>query len=293
MRIHEWDVLQLLKNKLIEAAETKGLKLTDCDFGSKRWNASKKRVFYLCKLENNLFERPSPSTVLGTGAEAVRSSAAMIYNLLGENELVLDGKTYSSIEYEKQFPAIKDEGSKKHNAHLDAVFLSSDKSEMYAIEAKLLEWKDSPKNLAAAYLKKAMYFPANTESKVFIDFFKSLIDLKLDANGRYKHNKKRYDAIQMIIHTLGLYNHFAEMKTPQVKKLTLLNVVWKYECDEYEIEENEAAQFLDDANNVFSPLFKRIGIDFSIQYSTFQAFKDKLTFAKDSNRLEYLKRYLV
>ena len=217
----------------------------------------------------------------------------MIYNLLGENRLILDGTTYSNIEYEKQFAAIKDEGTKKHKAHLDAVFQTLDNSEMYAIEAKLLEWKNSPKNLAAAYLKEAMYLPANTVSKTFIDYFYSLIDQKQDQAGRYKHKKKRYDAIQMTIHILGPYNHFAEMTTPSVKKLTLLNVVWKYDCDEYETEVKEAIEYLSDANSVFAPLFKQIGIDFSIQYSTFQDFKKRIDFSNDPKRLEYLKRYDV
>ena len=293
MKLNEWDVLQLLKDGLIKSAEVKGLKLNERDFGSKRWKNSDKRVFYLWKLENNLFDSPARSTVLGTGAEAVRSSAAMIYNLLGENELVLDGKTYSRIEYEKPFAAIKDEGTKTHKAHLDAVFQSADGSELYAIEAKLLEWKGSPKNLAAAYLDESMYFPTNTENKTFIDFFNSLINQELDGDGRYKHKTKRYDAIQMTIHTLGLYNYFAENTVPRIKKLILQNVVWKYDCNEYETEEREAINYLNEANRVFVTIFKQIGLDFSIQYSTFQDFKNRISFAKGSKRPEYLKRYEV
>lgn len=292
MRINEWDVLQLLKNKLIDAAETKGLKLNDSDFGSKRWNASEKRVFYLWRLENNLFERPSPSTVLGTGAEAVRSSAAMIFNLLGEKDIILDNKKYSGAEYEKTFPAIIDSAGDPHDAHLDAVFISKDETEMYAIEAKLLEWNDSPKNLAQAYLNKELYLCPN-ECDVFVHFFNSLINQELDGDGRFKHKTKRYDAIQMTIHTLGLYNHFAGIKTPQVNKLTLQNVVWKYDSDEYETEETEAVQYLNEANKVFAPLFKEIGIDYSIRYSTFQDFKKRIDFSNESSRLEYLKRYEV
>lgn len=291
MKLNELDVLQLLKCRLIEAAKVKGLILTDRAFGSSRWKTSEKKVFYLYDFRNNLFESPSPQTELGTGVEAVRSSAAMIFNLLGETTFILDHNLYSGIEYEKRFPAIKDEQDDTHEAHLDAVFYSSNKDEMYAVEAKMLEWKDSPKNLATAYLDEGMYLTENNNRQVFIDFFKSLIRPQKDKDGRYKHLLKRYDAIQMTIHTLALFNHFSKETDSTVKKLTLLNVVWKYDCDEYAMEEKEAQVFLKEANQRFIPLFNQIGIDFSIQYSTLQDLKKRFDFANAPKRFEYLKRY--
>lgn len=293
MTLNELDVLQLLKSKLIAASKEKGLRLTDKDFGSLRWKDSEKSVFYLKDYRNNLFEIPNPDTELGTGVDAVRSSAAMIYNLLGEKNIVLDQKEYTGIEYEKTFPAIIDEKGDSHEAHLDAVFYSSDNSEMYAVEAKLLEWKDSPKNLAEAYLDIDKYFTSGKESLTFIDFFRTLILNKQNKDGRYRHRAKRYDAIQMTIHTLALYNYFSQQASKDVKKLTLLNVVWKYDSDEYTTEEQEASQFIQDANDRFVPLFKQIGIDFSIQYSSFQDFKKRIDFSNDQKRLEYLNRYEV
>lgn len=289
MRLNELEVLQLLKDKLIEAAKVKGPELTDSDFGSQRWKMSKKNVYYLNKYQKNLFENPEPNTKLGTGVEAVRSSAAMIFNLLGEEYFVLDKKDYSDIEYEQGFRAIK----KSPKARLDTVFRSSDKTEMYAVEAKLLEWKDSPKNLAKAYLDKRRYYATNKNCQSFIDFFQSLILQKQDSYGWYKHLTKRYDAIQMTIHTLALYNHFSEEKTSTIKKLTLLNVVWRYDCDEYAIEEQEAQEYIKKANSRFAPLFKQIGIDFSIQYSTFQDFMQRIDFSNAPKRFEYLKRYEI
>lgn len=289
MRLNELEVLQLLKDKLIEAAKVKGTELTDRDFGSRRWKMSKKNVYYLNKYQNNLFENPGPKTELGTGVEAVRSSAAMIFNLLGEEYFVLDKKYYSDIEYEKGFRAIKN----SPEAHLDAVFNSLDKTEMYAVEAKLLEWKDSPKNLAKAYLDKRKYYATNKNCQSFIDFFQSLILQEQDSYGRYKHLTKRYDAIQMTIHTLALYNHFSKETTSTIKKLTLLNVVWRYDCDEYAIEEQEAQEYIKKANSRFAPLFKQIGIDFSIQYSTFQDFMQRIDFSNAPKRFEYLKRYEI
>lgn len=288
MRLNELEVLQLLKDKLIEAAKVKGTELTDRDFGSQRWKMSKKNVYYLHKYQKNLFENPA-KTKLGTGVEAVRSSAAMIFNLLGKGNFVLDKKDYSDIEYEQGFRAIKN----SPEARLDTVFSSSDKTEMYAVEAKLLEWKDSPKNLAKAYLDKKRYYATNKNCQSFIDFFQSLILQEQDSYGWYKHLTKRYDAIQMTIHTLALYNHFSKETTSTIKKLTLLNVVWRYDCDEYAIEEQEAQEYIKKANSRFAPLFKQIGIDFSIQYSTFQDFMQRIDFSNAPKRFEYLKRYEI
>lgn len=293
MKLNEMQVLQLLKDGLYEAAQVKGQMLTEKDFGSKRWNNSEKRVFYLRDKRNNLFDIPNPKTELGTGVEAVRSSAAMIFNLLGEKELILNHKIYSGIEYEKKFAAILDEKGDTHEAHLDAVFYSPDNSEMYAIEAKLLEWKDSPKNLAKAYLEKDRYLIGEEDSNAFINFFNSLILNEQNKDGRFKHETQKYDAIQMTIHTLALYTYFSKVTTRAVKKLTLLNVVWKYDCDEYSKEEEEAYHFIKDATERFAPLFKQIGIDFSIRYYAFQDFKDQIDFSNDPKRLKYLKRYEV
>ena len=287
MKLNELEVLQLLKDKLIIAAKVKGIELTDSAFGSLRWGKSEKRVFYLYDYRNNLYETPSSKTELGTGIEAVCSSAAMIFNLFGEKEFVLDRKLYTGIEYEKTFPSI--EG--RPPAHLDVVFNSKDNSELYAVEAKMLEWKDSPKNLAKAYLDEEVYYPSNKNSQSFIEFFQSLINQEQDEYGRYKHFTKRYDAIQMTIHTLSLYNFFSKETSSAIKKLTLLNVVWKYDCDEYSIEEKEAYNYMKAANARFAPLFKQIGIVFSIQYSTLQDFKKRIDFSNAAERFEYLKRY--
>lgn len=293
MKLNEMEVLQLLKDGLIEAAEIKGLKLTEQSFGSLRWRNSEKRVFYLYDYNNNLFETPYSKKELGTGIEAVRSSAAMIFNLLGKKDFILDHKNYTGIKYEKTFPAIIDEKGDSHEAHLDAVFYSSDFTEMYAIEAKLLEWKDSPKNLAEAYLDVEKYIITGKERNTFVDFFKDLTIDQKDSDGRFKHKTKKYDAIQMTIHTLALFSDFSKKTYNTVKKLTLLNVVWKYDCDEYAKEEEEAHAYIEKANAVFVPLFKHIDIDFSIKYFTLQDFMKRIDFSNAIERFEYLKRYEI
>ena len=91
----ELEFLKNLKTKLLSAEKNRGKNLSENDFGSVRWSDSKKKEFYLYDARNNLFEEPHRDTALGTGVEAVRSSAAMIFNLLGQKTVVINGISYS------------------------------------------------------------------------------------------------------------------------------------------------------------------------------------------------------
>ena len=289
----ELSLLKTLKEGLLFASKEQGRILTEKDFGSTRWKGSEKEEFYLYDYKNNLFEFPYINTILGTGVEAVRSSAAMIFNLLGQKAFSYNGTKFSAPEYETELKAIKDEKDAPHNAHLDVTFNSADKNEFWAIEAKMMEWLNNPKNLSPSYLNANMYLPENTKADVFIDFFKSLVfcDQK-DSEGRFLHKTKRYDAIQMAIHILAIYNHFCVSKN-SAKRVVLQNIVWKYNCDDYKIEEAEANEFVAKANKIFKPLFEELNIDFSVEYVTFQEFMQKIDFSKDKEHEKYLKRYEI
>ena len=286
----EIDLLKNLKQALLAAAKEQVKTLTEKDFGSIRWKGSEKEEFYLLDYLNNLFEIPSSNIMLGTGVEAVRSSAAMIFNLLGQKRFSYNETDFLAPEYETEIKAIKDEKDTSHNAHLDATFYSSDKSEFYAVEAKMMEWLNAPKNLSPAYLNEDMYLPQNVKADIFIEFFKSLVHDQKDKDGRLLHKTQKYDAIQMAIHILAIYNHFCAEKYP-VKKVVLQNIVWKYDCDDYKIEETEAKEFVEKANKVFMPLFKELNIDFAVEYATFQEAKSKIDFSNDKEREKYLARY--
>lgn len=283
----EYHILNRLKKKLITVRD-----LPEECFGSKRWNGkSDKSQFYLFNANNNLFEAPNNGIRLGTGVDAIRSSAAMIFNLLGQEDVYFNETKYS-IEYEEKYVAIKDENNESHNAHLDAVLKKNEESniKIIAIEAKMLEWLNSPKNLAQVYLKEEYYPEENNQKRLFVDFFNDLVNTnKVLKDGRYaKKEYKRYDAIQMTIHILSLYNYCCRDGNRPME-ITLYNVVWSYNCPEYCIEKKEANDFIERANKKFKPIFKDKGVDFEAKYIEFDSFKKMINLSKDRER--YLERY--
>lgn len=285
----EYALLGNLKKKLISAAKIINLNFTEDDFGWTKKKESEKKEFYLFNRDNNLFEKPYKNVKLGTGVEAVRSSAAMIFNLLGQEDIKIDNINFNRPKYETELKAIKDDKYSDHNAHLDATLTSKDGTRFLAIEAKMLEWINCPKNLSLAYLDKEMYSNDNPEK--FIDFFNKYIrdKDKRDSKDRYFHKNKRYDAIQMTIHILALYNACfkGEIKPDEIY---LWNVVWEYPCKDYDIEKEEAGDYIEDANDTFSKLFSNLGHSFKVEYKTFQDVRDSIDFTLDE-RKKYLERY--
>ena len=73
----EIEILNKLKQALMNVS-----KLPESEFGSWRWRNSKKQEYYLHDWRKNLYEMPNADINLGTGREAVRSSAAMIFKAL-------------------------------------------------------------------------------------------------------------------------------------------------------------------------------------------------------------------
>lgn len=287
----ELNLLAELKNKLIEIEKKRGNCLKDDDFGSVRWEKSEKKEFYFYDLRKNLFEIPNKTISLGTGVEAIRSSAAMIFNTLGQGSVIFNGEKYNTPKYEQEFTAIIDDDKKEHNAHLDAVLYSADEKDMIAIEAKMLEWINSPKNLHKAYVSKENYVSENKKREVFINFFNSLKNNKIDKDNRFCHETKRYDSIQMTIHILSLYNYCCTKVDSVPKNIKLLNVVWNYDCEDYKIEEKEGKEFVKKANEAFAPLFTELGVDFSIEYTSYSEFIKSLTLSPE--RSAYLGRYMI
>ena len=240
--------------------------------------------FYLRNTNDNLFEKPIPGQKFDKRINAIRSSAAMIFNLLGQKDITIDGVDYNAAKYERGYYAINDKIGRRHKAYLDAVFFSKDTKHMVAIETKMLEWLDVPKKLMYAYLDKEKYIVGNDQICQFIHFFKTLIKDDKDL----KPQTKVYDAIQMTIHILSLYNLSCSIEKPP-KTITLYNVVWNYKCDRYVIEEEEGENYVKKANEYFRPIFKKREIEFNVEYCTFSAFKQKIKLSKE--RAVYLKRY--
>lgn len=244
--------------------------------------------YYYKTIEDNCYNKPHNK--LGKNTNAIYSSAMMIYNLLG-NEVILNKKHYQ-VQYEEELDAIIPGKGRfeTHKAHLDATLKRED--EIIFCEAKMTEWFSSPKTLADAYLNKECYLNITDSKEDFISFFKELVDIKTLSNGRYKSKYKRYDAIQMTIHILGIYNFVRSNKNGNIKKISLINCVWGYdEIKQYLEEKKEAREFIEKANRKFKPLFSKLGIHFNIEYYSFHELKNLIDFSKDIKRLEYLKRY--
>lgn len=255
--------------------------------------------YHLENIDSNLFF--TPYDAIDSRANSIRSSAAMIYNTIGPYSIILDGKKYQNIEYEREFPALNnnDATDHDHSAHLDVSMLSEDKTELILTEAKLLEWMERPKSMSIAYLSPRCY-PPETDKAVshFIESFKSLksypeVKDSKDAKRLIPFYSK-YDAVQMNIHILGIYNYCVRQKGKTPRKIRLLNIVWNYdEAEEYQTEEREGKEYVAFANVTFRNLFKQRGVEFSVEYVRYSDFLNRVDWTNDMEHRNYLKRYEV
>lgn len=279
-------ILTKLKNGLLLA----NTNLVKSDFGSKIKREHNYQEFYLYKNHNNCFDNPI-GVKLGSGTRAIKSSAAFIYNIFGKDPLIFEGKNYKQIKFEKGLDALLN----RPKAQLDGYLISEDETKEIFFETKLLEWSGTPKNLAIAYLDEKNYPIENKHSKEFIAFFKSIVDenKKTESKGvvRVSHKTKVYDAIQMTIHILGIYNSVCTKKLKS-NDIELINLVWDYNHPRYNKEADEAKDFIQKTKKTFTPIFNELDITFQVRYIPFSDFINKV---KISNplRLDYLKkRYL-
>ena len=280
-------ILTNLKNGLLQANP----KLKKSDFGSDIQRERNFKDFYLYNFENNCFDKPV-NEKLGSGTRAIKSSAAFIYNIFGKDPIVFEGKNYKKIEFEKGLDALID----RPKAQLDGYLVSQDETKEVFFETKLLEWTGTPKDLAIAYLEENNYPKYNKHSKEFISFFKSIVDKNKtrESKGvvRVAHKTKVYDAIQMAIHILGIYNALCNNKLKS-KNIELINLVWDYKHPRYITEESEAKDLIEKMKITFTPIFKELNIKFQIRYIPFSEFITKITLT-NASRLDYLKkRYLL
>lgn len=166
--MEEIEILTSLKNQLKVVSP----ELTDESFSPLDMinEHPDKAPFYLKNILDNLYNAQLHNKI-DFRANAIKSSAAMIFNTLGSTDFFLDGRKYNNIKYEVELEVIKIE-EHKHNAHLDASFISDNGKEINFVEAKMLEWLSSPKNLSRVYLDKKCYLKETGDKiKNFIDFF--------------------------------------------------------------------------------------------------------------------------
>lgn len=284
---NEKEILDILKTNLLRV--NTDIKDSHVFFGSNKYESDKGQDYYLWKLENNLYKCQTPKYKLGKDAEAVRSSAAMIYNTIGEDKIVIDNKNYSSIKYEDELPGLID----CTGPQLDVVLSSVDNKERIYIEAKCLEWLSSAEKLKAAYLYQNNYSSFET-AKFFIPIFKMIIKNGNERSDEYNSINTRYDSKQMTIHILGIYNWCKKNVGNLPKTIKLLNIVWDYDkAEQYQEEEKEGLEYTSFANVAFKNLFNDLGVDFRVEYIKYSDFLNRIDWSKDLERRKYLSRYEV
>ena len=266
--------------------------------------SSYSKTYQLNDIESNLLDKPYAG--IDNRANSIRSSAAMIYNTISPkgNIISIDGIDYIVTEYEQKFPALNnaDKPDHPHDAQLDVSLKSVDKTELILVEAKCLEWFDTPKSMSTAYLSDFCYreeTKRNNIHKTFKRTFRKIRKYPEEYDSQYDDPRllpyyKTYDAVQMNIHTLGIYNYCARGEAKGVKKIRLMNIVWDYdEAKEYKIEEKEGLKYVASANKTFKKLFKDLGVDFSVEYVRYSEFLKRVNWSKNPERREYLKRYEI
>ena len=280
--------LEILKTKLINTGFVKEEEIIN---------------YGLPTIRKNFFTDMSDKTIeeykKGDGKEfakgdfkRIRSSAAMIFNLLGNEEVIIKPNSYlPSGNYKKEFEKkIKTVKRSSKKANLDACLYNED-CEIF-IESKCLEWlQNGNKSLNEAYTQDTTryYFPETAE--LFRAIGKEIL-------------LSQYDSGQMFRHTLAIYNYLKDSKKQLInKKIYLLNVVW--EPDEKELPEEirsiykhqldlEHCEF-DLFHKKMEPLIKIISDEiknqFDILYLSVKDFHSILSYT-DRNQKIFIKRYL-
>lgn len=299
------ELLDKLKNGLLSVIKYKEI---DGLFGPENSKSSTKQKYYLSDLKYNLYKEIIPNFKLGKDPDAVRSSAAMIYNTLYYGDVIVDGKLFKGYSkdgfliYELPFIAIKDDNESSHTAQLDAGIVSVDGHELILFEAKCMEWIDkNPKGLKKAYLKNERYIHEESAS-IFVPIFNKLVyenefKKERDVDVHKPKSYARYDAVQMMIHCLGIYNWCLgkyKKQEENLKIIRLMNLVWNCKDSmEYDEEEKEGLQFEEFANSELKEKFKQLGVDFSVEYVRYSDFLNRVDWSNDMEHRNYLKRYEV
>lgn len=225
----------------------------------------------------------------------------MIFNTVGPHRIILDGILFDKIEYERPFDVRNEVAGYEtpKPAQLDVSLLSKDEKKLVLIESKFLEWFYSPKSCSIAYLSKRCYRQeTGLKTDLFIKSFKNFLSEPQAENSNHRENLlpfyKTYDAVQMNLHILGIYNFCSLNKGKLPEQIKLINVVW--DCDsaeEYQQEEKEGKEYVSSANITFKDMFMELGVDFSVEYVKYSDFLNRIDWSDDLEHRNYLKRYEV
>lgn len=231
---------------------------------------------------------------------SIRSSSAMTFNLLGNQEIEMkvdNAFGYSEgkykITYEKKIETINDYKF-EHRANLDALLALEDDSELIFCEMKMLEWfsKNTKK------LKDAYKNPDNYElGDETIQFLKAIeVISQMSEIGLFKY----YDVWQMFKHTVAIHNFMSKKGWENVKKVTLVNVVFEpavtcfSESSRGKYEEQLFAEH--EGFNAFVSALCIAGLikdgkNFEVKYLSAKDFMDCFVIGEDKRN--YLRRYTL
>jgi hypothetical protein len=277
------EILTILKRQFIN---TNGIKKFDINM------TSEMREYYLQNLDDNLIDVMDYLHIKefkeGSGNEfkkkmrALRSSSALSYNTFRNINLILRTNPYFpsgkySIEYEKKVKTLKKTVS---SANIDVVLINENSNDYIFFEMKMLEWLSSGSSiLRASYLDREKYFD-NEYNEAFDVFTMIFNQIKIPSpkSGEFKSIFKRYDAYQMLKHSLAIYNMLRNGKLKDVKSITLVNCIWELKnidllsikCQKkyieiLKVEKNEFSQFYNFCI-LIKKLFLNQGVKFDIIY---------------------------
>ena len=291
-------LLEVIKRKLVEV-EGK-----DLEFGN--GESRTRQLYYLKRLEDNLVVPMSDEVRAmyerGDGNEldwkmcAVRSSAAMTFNLFGNGPVKFAYGEEFNLAYEHRLQTLR---NNSRPANIDA-YLYDEDEDIYC-EMKMLEWLEPPRHtLSPAYLKAENYSIVPEDAGKFIELFGRLAAGK-DGESELVSNE-RYDGLQMAKHLLAIY---ANMTTEEYKPkvVTLLNCVWELANPDVlgcynetyldmKAKEHEGFEkFEKSAAELIAPLFEAKGVCLSIEYETVAELMESIDYDK-AHRAK-LERYVI
>jgi hypothetical protein len=227
----------------------------------------------------------------------IRSSAAMIYNLLGNDDVVIRQNKYLPAgefkkEFEKKYKSINvinEKTDRPYEANLDA-WLYNDDCEIF-IESKCMEWlqNSSEKELAKSYIKDTSKYFHNSSAELFRSVGNEI-------------SLSQYDSCQMFKHTLAIYNYLKK-KQIKNKKIYLVNVVWEPDENDLpdeiraiyklqlKLEHREFNLFYEKMKPIINLIKTELTKDFDILYLSVKDFHSMLVFSDDNQR-SFVQRYL-
>ena len=217
----EEDILKALKGKLLETKS-----VTDNDFFDENDRTTSKCIYYLRRFEKNVPKNNNHCSDFdnGKGGElkenrwkvipmaSLRSSAALIWNIFGDNKTCQLNKNriISAGEYELEYEWNKSETIHGHYANLDA-YLHSGNCHLF-VEMKMLE----PLTRCHPFKSYQQYQESDCPQE-----FKKAFDKFVEKPPLH------FDAFQMVKHLLAIYNHFKNTKYEGRQKVVLLNCHWE------------------------------------------------------------------